>query len=67
MTALGAGIDYALGWMTAAWGSSLATGARQEQIVRDAVAATCARIPYCAAPDGPLAEILNPAAERTPA
>jgi ATP-dependent protease HslVU (ClpYQ) peptidase subunit len=67
MTALGAGIDYALGWMTAALSSSLATGARQEQIVRDAVTATCARIPYCAAPDGPLAEILNPAAERTPA
>ena len=72
IAALGVGADFALGWLTAAITQipireMVMTGAQPALLVRDAVAATCARLPYCAAPDGPLAEILNPATERTPA
>jgi hypothetical protein len=56
---LGAGADYALGYLECATDWPHEENIPPERIVRDAVAATCTRIPYCHAPNGPLVEVLT--------
>lgn len=65
---LGVGADYAVGWMSGHLAArsgirdqaDALRGLASPALVRDAVTAACARIPYCTAPDGPLIEELKP-------